>query len=94
MEGTLRFKKRRKRTPRFIGPFKVLQKIEKQAYNLELPPELEGIYKTFHVCYLRKCLVEELDMIPLLELGIDDNKRLIEESKAIIDARERYCHIR
>jgi hypothetical protein len=84
-KGLIRFGKRGKLSPRFIGPFKVLQRVGNQAYKLELPPELEGIHNTFHVCYLRKCLGEEPDMIPLSELRIDENKRLIEEPDAIVD---------
>ena len=53
-KGLIRFGKRGKLSPRFIGPFKVLQRVGNQAYKLELPEELNGIHNTFHVCYLRK----------------------------------------
>ena len=79
-KGLIRFGKRGKLSARFIGPFKVLQRIGNQAYKLELPEELNGIHNTFHVCYLRKFTGEVLDMIPLSELRIDENKRLIEDN--------------
>ena len=74
-------------SPRFIGPFKVLHKIGNQAYKLELPEELNGIHNTFHVCYLRKFTGEVPDIIPISELRIDENKRLIEEPEAIVDRK-------
>ena len=58
-KGVIRFGKRGKLSPCFLGPFKVLERIGSQAYRLDLPPELQGIHNTFHVCYLRKCLVDE-----------------------------------
>lgn len=50
-KGLIKFGKCRRLSPRFIGPFKVLQKIGKQAYKLELPAKPEGIHNTFHVCF-------------------------------------------
>ncbi|KAD5507857.1 hypothetical protein E3N88_15560 [Mikania micrantha] len=58
-KGLIRFKKRGKLSPRYIGPFKILAKIGKVAYRLELPDELSSIHLTFHVSYLRKCLADE-----------------------------------
>ena len=86
-KGLIRFGKRGKLSPRFIGPFKVLQRIGNQAYKLELPEELNGIHNTFHVCYLRKFTGEVTDMIPLSELRINENKTLIEEPEAIVDRK-------
>ena len=86
-KGLIRFGKRGKLSPRFIGPFKVLQRIGNQAYKLELPEELNGIHNTFHVCYLRKFTGEVPDIIPISELRIDENKRLIEEPEAIVDRK-------
>ena len=85
-KGLIRFGKRGKVSPRFIGPFKVLQRIGNQAYKLELPEELNGIHNTFHVCYLRKFTREVPDIIPISELRIDENKRLI-EPEAIVDRK-------
>ncbi|KAJ9562454.1 hypothetical protein OSB04_007614 [Centaurea solstitialis] len=66
--GVLRFRKQGKLTPRFIGPFKVLERIGKQAYRLELPEELTGIHNVFHVGYLRKCLGKHEETVPLSEV--------------------------
>nr|KAJ0187438.1 hypothetical protein LSAT_V11C900490520 [Lactuca sativa] len=86
-KGLIRFGKRGKLSPRFIGPFKVVQKIENQAYKLELPEELEGIHNNFHVCYLRKFTGDVPDIIPISELRLDENKRFFEEPEAIVDRK-------
>ncbi|KAI3745760.1 hypothetical protein L6452_08167 [Arctium lappa] len=74
-KGIIRFRKRGKcgkLSPLFLGPFTILEKIGRQAYRLHLPPEMDGIHPTFHVCYLRKCLSEEESIIPLTEIRVDN----------------------
>jgi hypothetical protein len=56
MRGLSHFKVRGKLTPRFIGPFKILEKRGEVAYQLELPPQLSGVHDIFHVSQLKKCL--------------------------------------
>nr|GEZ45350.1 reverse transcriptase domain-containing protein [Tanacetum cinerariifolium] len=51
--------------PRYVGPFKVLEKIGKVAYKLELPEELSRVHNTFHVSNLKKCHADELLAVPL-----------------------------
>nr|GEV39255.1 reverse transcriptase domain-containing protein [Tanacetum cinerariifolium] len=55
-KGVIRFGKRGKLSPRYIGPFKILSRVGSVAYKLELPRELQGIHNTFHVSNLKKCL--------------------------------------
>lgn len=88
-KGVLRFGKRGKLSPRILGPFTVIKRVGLQTYQLELPPELEGIYNTFHVCYLRKCLAEEESIIPLSEIRVDEKKRCIEEPEAILERKSK-----
>ncbi|GJW03668.1 putative reverse transcriptase domain-containing protein [Tanacetum coccineum] len=54
-KGVIRFGKRGKLSPRYIGPFKILARVGLVAYTLELPEELQGIHSTFHVSNLKKC---------------------------------------
>nr|GEY08327.1 putative reverse transcriptase domain-containing protein [Tanacetum cinerariifolium] len=58
-KGVVRFGKRGKLNPRYVGPFKVLAKVEKVAYKLELPQELRRVHHTFHVSNLKKCYSDE-----------------------------------
>ena len=88
-KGIIRFGKRGKLSPRFIGPFKILEKVNEQAYRLNLPPELDGIHSTFHVCYLRKCLANETSVIPLEDVSIDPKKRIIDEPIEILGRKQK-----
>ncbi|GJW76689.1 hypothetical protein Tco_0138371 [Tanacetum coccineum] len=67
-KGVIRFGKRGKLNPRYIGPFKILKRIGPVAYKLELPEELSNVHNTFHVSNLKKCLSNESLVIPMKEL--------------------------
>jgi hypothetical protein len=51
-----RFKVRVKLAPRFIGPFKILEKRGEVVYQLELTSQLSDVYDVFHISQLKKCL--------------------------------------
>ncbi|KAI3758553.1 hypothetical protein L6452_06120 [Arctium lappa] len=86
-KGIIRFGKRGKLTPRFLGPFTTLEKIGLQAYILDLPLEMDGIHPTFHVCYLCKCLDEEESIIPLMEIQVENENRCVEKPEAILETK-------
>ncbi|GJT05355.1 putative reverse transcriptase domain-containing protein [Tanacetum coccineum] len=81
----IRFGKRGKLNPRYIGPFKVLAKVGTLAYRLELPEQLSQVHSTFHASNLKKCFVDEPLAIPLDEIHIDDKLNFIEEPIEIMD---------
>ncbi|GJV61628.1 putative reverse transcriptase domain-containing protein [Tanacetum coccineum] len=84
-KGVIRFGKRGKLSPRYIGPFKIIERIGPVAYKLELPDKLRGIHSTFHVSNLKKCLADENLVIPLEEIQLDDKLHFIEEPVEIMD---------
>ncbi|KAD0137580.1 hypothetical protein E3N88_44738 [Mikania micrantha] len=84
-KGVVRFGKRGKLNPRYIGPFEIITKIGPVAYKLKLPPELSGVHDTFHVSNLKKCLSDETLAIPLEEIQINDQLHFIEEPVEIMD---------
>ncbi|XP_059292529.1 uncharacterized protein LOC132045987 [Lycium ferocissimum] len=54
MKGVMRFGKKGKHRPRFIGPFEILRRVGEVAYELALPPGLSGVHPVFHVSMLKK----------------------------------------
>ncbi|GJY42979.1 hypothetical protein Tco_0431192 [Tanacetum coccineum] len=84
-KGVIRFGKRGKFNPRYIGPFKILERIGPVAYKLELPEELSNVHSIFHLSNLKKCLSDESLVIPMKELRLDDKLNFVEEPVEIMD---------
>ncbi|GJT46957.1 putative reverse transcriptase domain-containing protein [Tanacetum coccineum] len=83
-KGVVRFGKRGKLNPRYVGPFKVLEKVGEVAYKLELPKELSRVHNTFHVSNLKKCHVDEPLAVPLDGLHLDDKLHFVEEPLELV----------
>ncbi|KAM0053816.1 putative nucleotidyltransferase, Ribonuclease H [Helianthus debilis subsp. tardiflorus] len=84
-KGVVRFGKRGKLNPRYIGPFEITEKISKVAYRLNLPEELSAVHNVFHVSNLKKYLSDETLVIPFKELTIDEQLHFTEEPIEITD---------
>nr|GEW12955.1 putative reverse transcriptase domain-containing protein [Tanacetum cinerariifolium] len=84
-KGVVRFGKRGKLNPRYVGPFKVLEKIGKVAYKLELLKELSRVHHMFHVSNLKKCHADEPLAVSLDGLHFDDKLHFVEELVEIVD---------
>ncbi|GJX26611.1 putative reverse transcriptase domain-containing protein [Tanacetum coccineum] len=84
-KGVVRFGKRGKLNPRYVGPFKVLKKVGTVAYKLELPQELSRVHNTFHVSNLKKCYSDDPLVVPLEGLQVDDKLHFVEEPVEIMD---------
>nr|GFA48226.1 putative reverse transcriptase domain-containing protein [Tanacetum cinerariifolium] len=84
-KGVVHFGKRGKLNPRYVGPFKVLERIGDVAYKLDLPEELSRVNNTFHVSNLKKCHADEPLAIPLDGLHFDDKLHFVEKPVEILD---------
>ncbi|GKD42256.1 hypothetical protein Tco_1266901 [Tanacetum coccineum] len=92
--GVIRFGKRGKLNPRYIGPFKILERIGLVAYKLELPKELSNVHNTFYISNLKKCLSDESLVISMKELQLDDKLNFVEEPVEIMDSEvKQQSHI-
>ncbi|GKE95568.1 hypothetical protein Tco_1580423 [Tanacetum coccineum] len=76
-KGVVRFGKRGKLNPSYVGPFKVLAKVGKAAYKLELPQEFSRVHHTFHVSNMKKCYADEPLVMPLEEIHVDDKLQFV-----------------
>ncbi|GJR48158.1 putative reverse transcriptase domain-containing protein [Tanacetum coccineum] len=84
-KGVVRFGTRGKLNPRCVGPFKVLAKLGKVAYRLELPQELSRVHHTFHVSNLKKCYADEPLVMSLEGIYVDDKLQFVEEPVEIME---------
>nr|GFA35683.1 putative reverse transcriptase domain-containing protein [Tanacetum cinerariifolium] len=84
-KGMVRFCKRSKLSPRYVGPFEIVERVGLVAYQLRLPKELVGVHDTFHVSNLKKCLADVNLHVPLDEVKVDDKLCFVEEPIEILD---------
>nr|GEU97289.1 putative reverse transcriptase domain-containing protein [Tanacetum cinerariifolium] len=84
-KGVIRFSKRGKLNPRFVRPFKELEKVGAVAYKLELSQELSRVHNTLHVSNLKKCYADEPLAVMLDRLHIDDKLHFVEELVEIMN---------
>lgn len=90
MKGMKRFNVKGKLAPRYIGPFKVIDRRGEVAYQLELPEALSGVHDVFHVSQLKKCLVPGIDhMTPMEGLKVGEDLTYEERPIKILETSER-----
>ncbi|GKD63168.1 putative reverse transcriptase domain-containing protein [Tanacetum coccineum] len=78
-KGVIRFGKKGKLAPRFVGPFEITKRIGLVAYRLRLPEELNGVHDTFHMSNRKKCLADPTLQVPLDENQVDAKLNFVEE---------------
>ena len=88
-KGVVRFGKKGKLSPRFVGPFTIVKRVGPVAYQLELPEEMKGIHDVFHVSNLRKSLADETLQMPLEDVVVDEKLRFVEQPMKIEDRQTR-----
>ena len=89
IRGTRRFQIRGKLAPRYIGPFKINEKVGAVAYRLELPPEMSDIHDVFHVSQLKKCLRVPEEQVPLEAMDLQPDLQYQERPIRILDTASR-----
>ena len=82
--GVVRFGKKGKLSPRFIGPFEIVQRISECAYRLTLLPSLFGVHDVFHVSMLKKYIIDPSHMLDYSGLQLDDRLTLEEYPMCIL----------
>ena len=87
--GIIRFGKKGKLSPRYIGPFEILEKIGQVAYRLALPPQIDRVHNVFHVSMLRKYLALPTHVLNWGDLDIDEDATFEEEPVEIQDSMEK-----
>ncbi|XP_070046159.1 uncharacterized protein [Nicotiana tomentosiformis] len=91
-KGMMRFDKKVKLSPRYIGPYKIIQKVGQVACELELPSELEYVHLVFHVSKLRKCIGDPTRVVSMDDVQIMEDLSYEEIPVAILDRQ--ICKLR
>nr|GEY07394.1 hypothetical protein [Tanacetum cinerariifolium] len=81
----VRFGKKEKLAPRFVGPFEIIERIGPVAYRLRFPEELNGVHDTFYVSNLKKCLADPTLQVPLDEIQVDVTLNFMKEPTEILE---------
>ena len=87
-KGVLRFGKRGKLSPRYIGPYEIVSKVGPIAYKLKLPSELSRIHDTFHVSMLRKYISDPSHVLREQPVQLKENQTYEETPVQIVDHKE------
>ena len=86
--GVVRFGKRGKLSPRFIGPFKILERVGTVAYRLALPPSMSGVHEVFHVSMLQRYTPNPAHVVDWGEIEVDTDRTFEEGPVCIMDSRD------
>ena len=89
MKGVMRFGKKGKLSPRYIGPYQVIRRVGKVAYELDLPANLGAVHPVFHVSMLRKCIGDPSRVFPADDVQVTEKLSYEEQPIAILDRQIR-----
>ncbi|XP_050373418.1 uncharacterized protein LOC126791060, partial [Argentina anserina] len=85
MRGVVRFGKKGKLAPRYVGPFEILEKVGELAYRLALPTSMSGVHNVFHISMLRKYVPDESHVIDHSTIEVKENATFVVEPVRILD---------
>ena len=89
LKGVKRFGVQGKLSPRFIGPFEILERIGEVAYRLALPPALASVHNVFHVSMLRKYVSDPTHILSYEHLELDEDLSYEEKPVQILDQKDK-----
>ena len=89
MKGVMRAGKKVKLSPKYVGPYKILKRVDKVAYELELPAELAAVHPVFHVSILKKCEGDPASIVPLESVAVKDSLSFEDVPLEILDLQVR-----
>ena len=84
-KGLMRFGKKGKLAPRYIGPFEILSQVGKVAYELALPPQYRHVYNVFHVSFLKKYNPDASHVIEYEPVEIQADLSFVEQPVKVLD---------
>ena len=86
--GVVRFGKRGKLLPRFVGLFEILERVSIVTYRLALPPSMSGVHEVFHVSMLRKYTLDPAHVVDWGQIEVDTDETFEEGPVCIFDSRD------
>ncbi|WMV44463.1 hypothetical protein MTR67_037848 [Solanum verrucosum] len=89
MKGVMRFGKKGKLNPKYVGPYRILKRIGKVAYELELPADLAAVHPVFHISLLKKCVGDPASIVPLESVAVKDSLSYEDVPVEILDRQVR-----
>jgi len=92
MKGVQRFRVKRKLAPRYVGPYRILEKKGNVAYKVQLPVALRAIFPVFHVSQLKKCLRVSEERVEVRDINLKSDLVYEEKPVAVLDRKERVTH--
>ena len=94
MKGVMRFAKKGKLSPKYIGPCRISKRVDSVAYELDLPQELESVHPVFNIYMLKKCMGDTSLILPIENDGINDSLSYEEILVQILDRQVRKLRTR
>ncbi|KAL5554017.1 hypothetical protein UlMin_041418 [Ulmus minor] len=92
MKGVMRFGKKGKLSPRYIGPFEILERVGKVAYKLALPLELSVVHNVFHVAMLRKYVLDPSHVLESELIEVREDLTYEEQPVQVLDRKDKTLH--
>ncbi|WMV58980.1 hypothetical protein MTR67_052365 [Solanum verrucosum] len=89
MKGVMRFGKKGKLSPKYVGPYRILKRIGKVAYKLELPADLAAVHLVFYISLLKKCVGDPTSVVPLEIVAVKDSLSYEDVPVEILDRQVR-----